>query len=557
MNMEFRAGNVTIVDSAIMVQAPRVSGRMVIASTGLTLVNSTLANSSFISNSMTSIVNSSMLGKYTLSIVGRGTQSRIEKSHFGACRGYCMFAHATTTTESYLTMVGSSTQTAVACLGIGWHVEMRDMEIFDVSTMFIDYLPLSGSADEAGLPALDLTFSMVKFRKVWSAVKMEANHWKVTMQDVTMEEVTLAGLSLQTKDESGRGIVQLRNVSMSNMLGVGVVLEQTIARISGMTCRECNVGIVARGSSLNMSGVDLVGKHKQSNGIVLNSARLEANDVRMTNLAAGLLLKSSTVHVEDAFITDNALGVLPVNTTGTIGGLVYFNDAADELCQAHVNGNTVCPELKHRSVAMQVHHTKALMLSLLACLVATISAVQGLKLLYTEKALSLRMFLWMLGCSLWPVVMIGAVNVLLVIWRAVHEQEGKQRPNMEEFIGPEQKMMARLVVLLLWSAGGMLYVFFDVFLHRHSLILSGDAKRRKELDEKKAQLKERLDNKSLRRRMQSMHQELFAALDDRNKVVGSDSLNLHSFALGSQCADVHQCGSAHARASAGRGGTRN
>ena len=79
---------------------------------------------------------------------------------------------------------------------------------------------------------------------------MEANHWKVTMQDVTMEEVTLAGLSLQTKDESGRGIVQLRNVSMSNMLGVGVVLEQTIARISGMTCRECNVGIVARGSSL-------------------------------------------------------------------------------------------------------------------------------------------------------------------------------------------------------------------------------------------------------------------------------------------------------------------
>ena len=135
---------------------------------------------------------------------------------------------------------------------------------------------------------------------------MEASYWKVTMQDVTMEEVTLAGLSLQTKDESGRGIVQLRNVSMSNVLRVGVVLDQTIARISGMTCRECNVGIVARGSSLNMSGVDLLGKHKQSNGIVLSSARLESTDMRMTNLAAGLLLKSSTVHVEDAFITDNA-----------------------------------------------------------------------------------------------------------------------------------------------------------------------------------------------------------------------------------------------------------
>ena len=152
MSMIFSAGNVTIVDSAIMVQAPRRGfSQDVSASTGLTLVNSTLANSSFISNNMTIIVNSSMHGKYTLRIVGDGTQSRIEKSHFGACHGYCMSATAFTTTESYLTMVGSSMQTAVACLGIGWHVEMRDMEIFDVHTPFIDYLPLSDSADEAGI----------------------------------------------------------------------------------------------------------------------------------------------------------------------------------------------------------------------------------------------------------------------------------------------------------------------------------------------------------------------------------------------------------------------
>ena len=71
-------------------------------------------------------------------------------------------------------------------------------------------------------------------------------------------------------------------------------------------------------------------------------------------------------------------------------------------------------------------------------------------------------------------------------------------------------------------------------------MLTGDAQRRKELDEKKdfaclgrdvtqdsftkvrraisfcqAQLKKRLDNQSLRSRMQSLHRKLFAALDRR------------------------------------------
>ena len=36
--------------------------------------------------------------------------------------------------------------------------------------------------------------------------------------------------------------------------------------------------------------------------------------------------------------------------------------------------------------------------------------------------------------------------------------------------------MARLVVLLLWSAGGMLYVFFDVFLHRSLDVIAETSK---------------------------------------------------------------------------------
>ncbi|CAE7410581.1 unnamed protein product, partial [Symbiodinium microadriaticum] len=473
----------------------------------LAVATSTLANVTLRVEGNASIVESNVTGKYKLEL--QGNHSHVENSHFGACYGSCVSIRS-----QQSALVGSSMQTAVS-VWAPWgkigahHLEIRDVEVFDVYTPFLQYV----DKDE-GLATLDVTFTMVKFRNVWSAVKIDASRWKLTMQGVTMKDVTNSGLTLQSRNENDRGIAQLRDVSMHSIMGVGLVLDRTILNITGMTCRECSVGITARASSLNLSGVDIPGKHKQCNGIILKSSRLEANDVRMTNLAAGLLLKSSTVHLEDVFITDNALGVLPVNTTGTISGLVYFNDAADELCQDH-NGNKVCPTLEHRSAAMNVHHSKALMLSLLACLVATISAVQGLKLLYTEKALSLRLFLWMLGCGLWPVVMIGAVNVLLVIRRAVQEQEAKQRPNLEEFVAPEEKMMWRLLFLLIWSAGGILYVFFDVFLNRHGLMLTGDARRRTELDEKKAQLKKRLDNQSLRSRMQSLHCKLFAALDRR------------------------------------------
>ncbi|CAE7436861.1 unnamed protein product, partial [Symbiodinium microadriaticum] len=473
----------------------------------LAVATSTLANVTLRVSGNASIVESNMTGKYQLRLDGH--HSHVENSHFGACYGDCVVI-----LSRQSALVGSTMQTAVAtgCIvgesGVR-SMEIRDMEIFDVNTPFLQHVDL-----DEGQATLDVIFSMVKFRNVWSAVKIDASRWKLTMQGITMEDVTNSGLTLQSRNESHRGIAQLRDVSMHNIMGVGLVLDRTIGNITGMTCRECNIGIAARASSLNMSGVDILGQHKQCNGIALKSSRLEANDVRMTNLAAGLLLKSSTVHLEDVFITDNALGVLPVNTTGTISGLVYFNDAADEMCEDH-NGNKICPKVEHRSAAMKVHHSKALMLSLLACLVATISAVQGLKLLYTEKALSLRLLLWMLGCGLWPVVMIGAVNVLLVIWRAVQEQEATQRPNVTQFVRPDIKMMWRLLFLLIWSAGGILYVFFDVFLNRHGLMLTGDARRRKELDEKKARLKKRLDNQSLRSRMQSLHCKLFAALDCR------------------------------------------
>ena len=126
------------------------------------------------------------------------------------------------------------------------------------------------------------------------------------MQGVTMEDVTNSGLTLQSRNASDRGIAQLRDVSMHSIMGTGLVMDSTIANITGTTCRDCNMAIAAYASSLNMRGIDILGQHKQCNGIALKSSRLEAHDVRMTNLAAGLLLKSSTVHLEDVFITDNA-----------------------------------------------------------------------------------------------------------------------------------------------------------------------------------------------------------------------------------------------------------
>ncbi|CAE7231983.1 unnamed protein product [Symbiodinium sp. CCMP2592] len=497
----------------------RVDGCELGCPRGITLVNSTLDNVTVRFQGNFSIKNSRMIGKYWVSFYGTHYHGRIESSHFGLCNGHCLTLDLD---ESDLLLVGSSMQTAIQASGsTDLNLEIRDLEVSDVHCPFLEYFqsenpvfswrsPKTGTVSSR--PMLNVTLAFVKFWNVWSAVKIDANDWRLAMHHVEIRQATLTGVTLQSRDATRAGIAQLRNVSMRDM-PVGVLADHVVAHITAMTSVQCSIGISARASYLNMKEVDVLGKHRQSSGIMLKSSDLQASDIRMTNLAAGLLLSSTTVHMEDVFITDNALGIIPVSTTGTINGLIYFNDAADQLCSGH----TACPEVEHQSVAMHVHHTKALMLSLLACLVATISAVQGLKLLYTEKALSLRMVLWMLGCSLWPVVMIGAVNVLLVIWRAVQEQEAKQRPNayVEEFVGPDRKMMWGLGWLLIWSAGGILYVFFDVFLNRHGLMLTGDIRRKKQLDEKKAQLKKRLDNKSLRSRMQGLHRKLFAALDRR------------------------------------------
>ncbi|CAE7231978.1 unnamed protein product [Symbiodinium sp. CCMP2592] len=479
---------------------------------GITVVNSTLDNVTVQLEGNVSIKNSSMIGKYEVITYGKHYHGRIENSYFGLCTGHCVHLELE---ESDFVLVGSSMQTAIQASGsTDLNLEIRHLEVFDVHCPFLEYFQseMPGTGGGKGRPMLNVTLAFVKFRNVWSAVKIDANDWRLAMHHVEIRQAMLTGVTVQSRDATRAGIAQLRNLSMRDM-PVGVLADHVVADITAMTAVQCSIGISARASSLNMREVDVLGKHRQSSGIMLKSSVLEANDIRMTNLAAGLLLSSTTVNMQGVFITDNALGTLSVNSTGTIKGLIYFNDAADEVCSSH----NVCPQVEHRSAAMEVHHAKAMMFSLLGCLVATISAVQGLKLLYTEKALSLRMLFWMLGCSLWLLVLIGAVSVLVVIRRAVQEQDDQNRPNLAEFTGPERKMMVRLVALLLWSAGGMLYVFFDVYLHRHSLMLSGDAKLRKELDEKKAQLKERLDNKSLRRRMQSMHQKLFAALDDRNK----------------------------------------
>ncbi|CAE6932581.1 unnamed protein product [Symbiodinium sp. CCMP2456] len=326
------------------------------------LVSSTLESTRVHTGCNFSISNSTISGAYHFSLNAAGAgrcHKRVETSYFGRCPGSCIVGSMYNASVSVL---NSSMQTGMEFRGAGLHMEMRDLDVFHVHSTF---LACCGGWDTLGLKTLDASISFLRFRNVWNPVSIHANNWTLAMRNVTMEQVTLAGLVVEAEDEMGRGVAQLHDVSMSNILGVGLVLDQTLANIRGMTCRACNVAIEARDSSLSMTGVDILGRHKQSNGIVLKSSLLEASDVCMTNLAAGLLLNSSTVHPEDTFITDNALGVLPVNTTGTINGFIYFNDAADELCSGHP---LVCPKVGHEATAMQLHYAKALLLSLFGCI---------------------------------------------------------------------------------------------------------------------------------------------------------------------------------------------
>ncbi|CAE7770603.1 unnamed protein product, partial [Symbiodinium pilosum] len=69
-----------------------------------------------------------------------------------------------------------------------------------------------------------------------------------------------------------------------------------------------------------------------------------------------------------------------------------------------------------------------------------------------------------------------------------------------------------LAVIFLWSSGGVLYLFFDVFRNRDSLMALGDSLRTQKLLAKKESLKSRLDNPSLRRELREMQLALFEAL---------------------------------------------
>eukprot|EP00437_Effrenium_voratum_P072806 CAMPEP_0181500776 /NCGR_PEP_ID=MMETSP1110-20121109/55415_1 /TAXON_ID=174948 /ORGANISM="Symbiodinium sp., Strain CCMP421" /LENGTH=75 /DNA_ID=CAMNT_0023629137 /DNA_START=29 /DNA_END=253 /DNA_ORIENTATION=+ len=75
-----------------------------------------------------------MTGQYYLGLLGN--HSRVENSHFGACYGSCVSIHSRQSA-----LVGYSMQTAVSVGGNidGINLEIRDMEIFDVYTPFLQY----------------------------------------------------------------------------------------------------------------------------------------------------------------------------------------------------------------------------------------------------------------------------------------------------------------------------------------------------------------------------------------------------------------------------------
>ncbi|CAE7344115.1 unnamed protein product [Symbiodinium natans] len=173
-----------------------------------------------------------------------------------------------------------------------------------------------------------------------------------------------------------------------------------------MTCKDCNVGITARDCELDLAEADLLGDQKRGVGMTLVSSHLRARDVRAVNLAAGMVLRDSDVDMEDAFLSDNALGIVAANVTGSVRGLAYFNDAADNFCKT---GS--CPKVEHRDFFMSYNYQAFGAACLAGCLVSTLSAVQLLKLLYTDLGLSRYTALWALGCGFWPLAVVASVKV--------------------------------------------------------------------------------------------------------------------------------------------------
>ena len=104
----------------------------------LAVATSTLANVTLRVEGNASIVESNVTGKYKLEL--QGNHSHVENSHFGACYGSCVSIRS-----QQSALVGSSMQTAVS-VWAPWgkigahHLEIRDVEVFDVYTPFLQYV---------------------------------------------------------------------------------------------------------------------------------------------------------------------------------------------------------------------------------------------------------------------------------------------------------------------------------------------------------------------------------------------------------------------------------
>ena len=132
-DVTFRAAHLSISRSHL--GATKMEDFHIVTEVVLALATSSVANVMLWVSGNASIVESNMTGKYKLEL--SGSRNHVENSHFSACYGSCVSIR----NFSYAAFVGSSMQTAVSVGGkIGAHLEIRDMEIFDVDTPFLQYL---------------------------------------------------------------------------------------------------------------------------------------------------------------------------------------------------------------------------------------------------------------------------------------------------------------------------------------------------------------------------------------------------------------------------------
>ncbi|CAE7208487.1 unnamed protein product [Symbiodinium natans] len=493
----------------------------VVGEEGLSVFSTVLNSTRLFAKGNTSLDNCTATGNYRVQISGMPSHAglinravtptmMVRNSHLAHCRGTCLTIREAD--NASVLLQGSTVQTALDVHSVdGLRLDVRDVTVLEMQSTFLEFA--RKPSQEPGPPQLEASMNNVTLCDVWSAVKISASSWKLSMDKVTIKRATLGGAALQSVGVGG-GTAVLRDVEMVDMLGTALVLNGNIAtNVSRMSCKNCNMAITARNTTLEMTEVDILGEEKRGVGVTLMSSSLQARDFRAVNLAAGLVLTNSEVQMEDAFLTDNALGIVASNAKGSITGLTYFNDAED----VHFNGGSRL-KVENPDFAMHLNYRDFAAVCLAGCLVSTLSVVQLLKLLYTDLGLSRYVFVWLLGCCCWPVAIAASVKVLFTIQAAVREQEAKPgRALQEEYLSPEEKMKFFFVFVLVWSGCGAAYVCFDVLRNRHSLMAFGDLRRKHKLMEKQDALKKRLDDPTVRNKLHDLHNDLVAALDDESE----------------------------------------